>query len=68
MDKLYIAIFGLFLGWTGWVSLTIVENQNKIIEMNGKIDVKVEEAKAKLGLIDYKLDEIAKDLYGKVNQ
>lgn len=65
-NKIIIAIFGLMLGWTSWASLTIIENQSKAIELDAKIDKKVAEAKGKLDLVDYKLDEIAKDLYVKV--
>lgn len=63
LKNVYTAVIGLIATWCAWVSLSVIDNQNQIIEANGKIDVKVEEAKAKLGLIDFKIDEIAKDLY-----
>lgn len=66
LSKIMMAMVGLMLGWTSWASLTIIENQNKTIELNAKIDTKVMEAKGKLDLIDYKLDEIADDLYVRV--
>lgn len=60
MNKFASWIIGIvstaLLAWCSWASLTIIDNQSKIIKNNA-------DTKGNLKLIDYKLDEIAKDLY-----